>query len=62
MTVSKRSPLERFEDHYWSMHDADRSFATVCALDVLEHVHNPTSLLAEMKRIGRTVCASLLEL
>ena len=34
---------------------ADGSFGTVCALDVLEHLYDPLSLLLEMRRIGNVV-------
>lgn len=36
-----------------------RSFGTVCALDVLEHLYDPLSLLREMGRIGRDVVISV---
>jgi methionine biosynthesis protein MetW len=34
---------------------ADGSFATVCALDVLEHLYDPAGALREMARVGREV-------
>ena len=34
---------------------ADKSFGTVCALDVLEHLYDPLCLLREMARVGRSV-------
>jgi methionine biosynthesis protein MetW len=33
----------------------DKSFGTVCALDVLEHLYDPMNLLQEMARVGRTI-------
>jgi ubiquinone/menaquinone biosynthesis C-methylase UbiE len=44
----------------------DNSFGTACALDVLEHLHNPLPVLKDMGRVARSVvicCAefSLLE-
>ena len=33
----------------------DGSFATVCALDVLEHLYDPLAALREMARVGREV-------
>jgi methionine biosynthesis protein MetW len=33
----------------------DKSFGTVCALDVLEHLYDPLSFLKEMARVGRSV-------
>jgi methionine biosynthesis protein MetW len=32
---------------------ADKTFATVCALDVLEHLRDPAPALVEMARVGR---------
>lgn len=37
----------------------DKSFGTVCALDVLEHVYDPLFLLCEMKRVGGSVVISV---
>ncbi len=37
----------------------ERSFGTVCALDVLEHLYDPLSLLREMGRVGRSVVISI---
>jgi methionine biosynthesis protein MetW len=34
---------------------ADQSFATVCALDVLEHLRDPAPALTELARVGRQV-------
>jgi len=33
----------------------DGAFATVCALDVLEHIRDPARALAEISRVGRQV-------
>lgn len=38
---------------------ADGSFSTVCALDVLEHLYDPLSLLREMGRVGMSVVISV---
>lgn len=37
----------------------DKSFGTVCALDVLEHLFDPLSLLKEMGRVGREVVVAV---
>ena len=34
---------------------ADGAFGTVCALDVLEHLHDPSQGLSELARVGREV-------
>ena len=33
----------------------NKSFATICALDVLEHLYDPLPVLREMGRVGQTV-------
>lgn len=38
-----------------SLSFADNSFQTACAVDVLEHVHDPLAVLLEMKRIAREI-------
>jgi methionine biosynthesis protein MetW len=37
----------------------DRTFGTVCALDVLEHTTNPRDLLAELARVGHDVVVTV---